>query len=50
MPFHSGAELAMVYSDALDEGFGLITSNVAEPNTMIGLIEGASQVDSDLLL
>ncbi|PSP62332.1 fructose-bisphosphate aldolase [Halobacteriales archaeon QH_8_64_26] len=50
MPFHNGAELATVYDDALDESFGLIASNVAEPNTVIGLIEGASRVDSDLLL
>jgi fructose-bisphosphate aldolase class II len=50
VPFHNGAELATVYDDALDESFGLIASNVAEPNTVIGLIEGASRVDSDLLL
>jgi len=39
-----------VYDDALDEGFGLIASNIAEPNTMMGLMQGASRVDSDLLL
>ena len=50
MPSHNGAELATVYDDALDESFGLIASNVAEPNTVIGLIKGASRVDSDLLL
>ena len=50
MPFNGGAELADVYDDALEEGFGLIASNIAEPNTMIGLMEGADSVDSDLLL
>jgi len=50
MTFHGGSDLATVYDDALNEGFGLIASNIAEPNTMIGLIEGAARVDSDLLL
>ena len=50
MPFYSGDELDTVYDDALDEGFGLVASNVAEPNVMMGLMEGASQVNSDLLL
>ena len=50
MTFHGGSDLATVYDDALDSGFGLIASNIAEPNTMIGLIEGAERVDSDLLL
>ncbi len=50
MTFYGGTELATVYDDALGEGFGLVASNIAEPNTMIGLIEGAAQVDSDLLL
>ena len=50
MVFHDGTELASVYDDALHEGFGLVASNIAEPNTMIGLMEGAEQVESDLLL
>ncbi len=50
MPYYGGTELAAVYEDALTEGFGLIASNIAEPNTMIGLMEGASRADSDLLL
>ncbi len=50
MAFYSGAELATVYDDALDGGFGLTASNIAEPNTMIGLMEGAQRVNSDLLL
>jgi fructose-bisphosphate aldolase class II len=50
MPFYGGGKLADVYDDALGEGFGLIASNVAEPNTAIGLMQGAAAVDSDLLL
>jgi fructose-bisphosphate aldolase class II len=50
MPFYGGEELAQVYDDALDEGFGLVASNVAEPNVLAGLLEGAESVDSDLLV
>ncbi|WP_049987209.1 class II fructose-bisphosphate aldolase [Halobellus rufus] len=50
MPFYGGSELANVYDDALEKGFGLVASNIAEPNVMMGLMEGASRVDSDLLL
>lgn len=50
MTFYGGSELSAVYSEALESDFGLVASNIAEPNVMIGLIEGAAQVDSDLLL
>jgi len=50
MTFYQGAELAEVYDEALDEGFGLIASNIAEPNIMMGLMKGAERADSDLLL
>lgn len=50
MPFYGGSELATVYDNALTEGFGLIASNIAEPNIMMGLIEGAARKDSDILL
>jgi len=50
MGFHGGTDLASVYDDALTGGFGLIASNVAETNVMMGLMEGASRADSDLLL
>jgi len=50
MPFKGGSELSDVYDDALEEGFGLVASNIEEPNTMIGLLEGASRAESDLLL
>ncbi|WP_136687929.1 class II fructose-bisphosphate aldolase [Halorhabdus amylolytica] len=50
MTFYGGDELAEVYDEALDGGFGLVASNVAEPNVMMGLMEGAEQADSDLLI
>jgi fructose-bisphosphate aldolase class II len=48
--YRGGGELAAVYDDALEAGFGLVASNVAEPNTTIGLLQGAARADSDLLL
>ncbi|ESS06641.1 MAG: fructose-bisphosphate aldolase [uncultured archaeon A07HB70] len=50
MTYYGGTELAAVYDDARTEGFGLVASNVAEPNVAVGLIAGAARVDSDLLL
>ena len=50
MPFYGGSALESVYDEALKEGYGLVASNIAEPNIMLGLMEGASQADSDLLL
>ncbi|RDI70481.1 class II fructose-bisphosphate aldolase [Halopelagius longus] len=50
MPFYGGDKLAQVYDEALESGFGLVASNVAEPNVMMGLMEGADRADSDLLL
>ena len=50
MPFKGGSELSDVYDVALEEGFGLVASNIAEPNIMMGLMEGASRAESDLLL
>jgi fructose-bisphosphate aldolase class II len=50
MPFYGGNELSQVYDRAMDEDFGLVASNVAEPDVAMGLMEGASSVDSDLLI
>ncbi|RQG99165.1 class II fructose-bisphosphate aldolase [Natrarchaeobius oligotrophus] len=50
MSFYRGSELDAVYDEALSNEFGLIASNVAEPNVLIGLLEGASRAKSDLLL
>jgi fructose-bisphosphate aldolase class II len=48
--FLDGAALAQVYDDALERGYGLVASNVAEPSVLAGLIRGAEAVDSDLLV
>ena len=50
MPFYGGSKLSQVYDKALEDDFGLVASNVAEQDVMMGLMEGASQVDSDLLI
>jgi len=50
MPFYGGSELSQVYDKALEEDFGLVASNIAESDVMMGLMEGASQVNSDLLI
>jgi len=50
VPFYGGDELASVYERALEDDFALVASNVAEPNVMIGLVEGAAQADSPLLI
>lgn len=50
MPFYGGDELRSVYQRALEDDFALVASNVAEPNVMMGLMEGASQADSPLLI
>ena len=50
VPFYGGEELQRVYDEALADSWGLIASNIVEPNVLIGLMEGAASVDSDLLL
>ena len=50
MPFYGGNELSQVYDEALEEDFGLVASNVAEPDVAMGLMDGAASVDSDLLI
>jgi fructose-bisphosphate aldolase class II len=50
MPFYGGEKLDQVYDRALEEDFGLVASNVAEPDVAMGLMEGASSVGSDLLI
>lgn len=50
MSYHGGVELKRVYAPAQAEDFAFVASNVAEPNVLIGLIEGAAQADSDLLV
>jgi len=50
VPFYGGDDLKAVYDRALAEDFALVASNVAEPNVMMGLLEGAARADSPLLL
>ncbi len=45
-----GEELRKLYQNAKKGGYAFVASNVAEPNTMIGLIEGAERSKSDLVL
>lgn len=50
MPFKSGKELRKVYKKAKEENYGFIASNVAEPNILLGLLDGSEKKDSDLVL
>jgi len=50
MPFLKGDELKKVYDKAKKEGYGFMASNIAEPNTLIGLLEAAKEKKSDLVL
>jgi len=50
MPFKGGTELREVYRRAKEGGYALVASNIAEPNILIGLLEGFQQRRSDLVL
>ena len=50
MPFKGGEELKRVYQRAKKGSYALIASNIAEPNTLIGLLEGSQERRSDLVL
>jgi len=50
VPFLSGIELKKVYERAMGSGYGFIASNIAEPNTLIGLLRAAQEKNSDLVL
>lgn len=49
MTFKGGSELKKVYEKAKKEGHGFIASNFAEPNILMGLLEGSSEKNSDLV-
>lgn len=49
LTFKGGEELRKVYEKAKREGYGFIASNVAEPNILMGLLEGSSEKNSDLV-
>ncbi|MCX7750908.1 MAG: class II fructose-bisphosphate aldolase [Candidatus Bipolaricaulota bacterium] len=50
MPYLGGKELAHVYRRAQDEGFALVASNFAEPNTLLGVLAAHEERRSDLLV
>lgn len=50
MPFGDGAKLQEVYRRMKREGYAFIASNVAEPNVLLGLMEGAEASRADLLV
>ena len=50
MPFGDGAQLRDVYRRMKREGYAFIASNVAEPNVLLGLLEGAEASRADLLV
>ncbi|MFQ6034005.1 MAG: class II fructose-bisphosphate aldolase, partial [Candidatus Bipolaricaulia bacterium] len=50
MPFKDGEELREVYRRAKEGGYALVASNIAEPNILIGLLEGSQEKRSDLVL
>lgn len=50
MPFKDGEELREVYRRAKEGGYALVASNIAEPNILIGLLEGSQERGSDLVL
>lgn len=50
MPFSGGKELKKAYKKAKEGEYGFIASNIAEPNVLIGLLEGSSRKNSDLLV
>ena len=49
MTFLDGAALAQVYDDALERGYGLVASNVAEPSVLAGLVRRGGSVARRLL-
>lgn len=50
MSIKNGKELEKVYSKAKSNKYSFIASNVAEPNIAIGLIRGAANKNSDIVL
>lgn len=50
MPYHRGSELARIYAQAKQDGYGFIASNSTHPDIMVGLVNGAVSADSDAVL
>ncbi|MEW5825970.1 MAG: class II fructose-bisphosphate aldolase [Candidatus Bipolaricaulota bacterium] len=50
MPFCGGSELHDAYKQARRGGYAYMANNIAEPNTLIGLLEAYTAAGSDLLV
>ncbi len=50
MPYRGGRELEQVYRRAQEDGFALVASNFAEPNTLLGVLASHEEARSDLLV
>lgn len=50
MPYHDAAALAETYGAARDGGYGFFASNVTHFDVLLGLLDGAERVDSDLVV
>jgi len=50
MPYLRGEELASVYAAAREGEYGFVASNVTHPDILHGLVDGASDANSDLVV
>lgn len=50
MPYQRGEALADVYQSAKDGSYGFIASNITHPDILAGLLMGAEQANSDIVL
>lgn len=50
MPYYRGTELAECYETARREGYGFVASNVTHPDIATGLVAGAADARSDLVV
>jgi fructose-bisphosphate aldolase class II len=50
MPYHRGSELAATYAAAREGGYGFVASNVTHPDIAVGLLAGAAESGSDLVV
>ncbi len=50
MPFLGGSALKEAYRRAQRGGYAFMASNIAEPNTLLGLLDAYSEAKSDLLV
>jgi fructose-bisphosphate aldolase class II len=50
MAFLGGERLEKAYQRALDGGYAFMANNIAEPNVLVGLLQGYTERHSDLLV